>query len=386
MTDDEILEAIHQACRKQTEPARLGRHRVRILATTVGQGPLTRIFRISNGRIVLLRAAKGSYRADVAIALLDAVDRVPADPGDTVHLRPLQVDGFPLDRAAVLHPADEFRSRPELGAITTLAVPAHRSEIRPGESREDFQQVTDGILRLPLSDWSRPPTPRADARILDEWPGGRMYPTEIAYPWPAENQLDRVAREIPAGIRLELTDVRGHRLILTRDWDRTTGTLFPADGTPLPVDIPRLTAWPRLGPIFSGAPLPQPSELIVPGSPEQDVLGITYHTTDCGHADLPFLETLANCEKRITNHILRTPGNWAVFRSRSDAVIQLRHEDHDPPLWLETPYPDKALSRGRHVTRAEATRLLTVLAREDRSPVPDLDDLQTVPWNTGAAE
>ncbi|SDT70504.1 hypothetical protein [Actinoplanes derwentensis] len=407
----EILDAIHRAYRRETEPARLGDHQVRIMSFPLGgHGPMTTIFRIRYGRVTLLRAAKGTYREDVAIALLDAADRVPADPGESVHVLPLEIDGFPLDRVVVLRPVDEFRRHPALNAITTLAAPAHRSEVRPGESRETFEQVTGGVLCLPLGEWSRPAQPRADTRLLDEWPGGQMYPTEATLPWPAATQLTRVANDLPPGVRLELTDVRGHRLVITRSWDRLTGTLFPpsspdspafpvpsaspappfspeslpspgADDS-LPVDVPRLAAWAALAPIFSGDPIPSASELIVPGSPEEDVLEMTYETTDRGHAERPFLTTLESCTKRIQNHILRTPGNWAVFTSRSGAIVQVRNEDHDPPLWLETPYPDEHLSRGHHVTIPEATRILTTLAREDRTPVPDLTNLQTIPWNS----
>ncbi|GAA1602109.1 hypothetical protein [Actinoplanes couchii] len=425
MTDDEMIEALHRAYHRESEPARLGDHQVRIMSFEVGGGLLTTVFRIGDGRLTLLRAAKGTYREDVAIALLDAVDQV-GDPGRQVHTRPLTVDGFPLDRAVVLHPVDAFSRRPELNTITTLAAPAHRGEVRPGESPEAFALVTGGVLNLRLAEWSRSPTPRADTRLLDEWPGGPLDVSDQAHPMSAESQLTGVAQGIPAGVRLELTDVRGHRLVLTRSWDRLTGTLLPAapaspatptapaapaapagpdapgtpatpagpdapatpatpagpDATaaaPLPVDIPRQEVWPLLAPIFAGDPIPH-ANLVVPGSPEEDILEMTYQTADCGHAERPFLATLESCAKRIKNHIVRTPGNWAVFRSRSGATVQLAHEDHDPPLWLETPYPEQNLSRGRHVTVDEATRILTVLCREERSPVPDLADLQTVPW------
>ena len=92
---------------------------------------------------------------------------------------------------------------------------------------------------------------------------------------------------------------------------------------------------------------------------------------------LPVMETLDNCVARLDRQILRAPGNWAVFSSRSGAVIQVKCTD-DGRLWLETPDPATKQSPGRTVTVEEAATLLEILAREDRSAVADLSGTETV--------
>lgn len=55
----------------------------------------------------------------------------------------------------------------------------------------------------------------------------------------------------------------------------------------------------------------------------------------------------------------------------------------EPRLWLETPEPAHHRSRGRYVTRAEASTMIQALARENRVAVDDLGDLETVAWSPG---
>ncbi|GAA4923424.1 hypothetical protein [Actinoplanes utahensis] len=508
MTDDEILDAIRQVQVTDPVAARVGRHDVYLTRIRIGgREPLTTVFRIRDGRLTLLRAANGTYREDVAAALLDATDKAPPLPGGSVHLMPLSVDGFALDRVVLFPPSDGFRRRPDLREVTVRAAAVHRSEIRPGETLKTFEEATGKVMRLPIDDWSRTPQPRADVRLLDDWPGGSMTRTDHPVLRPAEHLVTTVLPRLPRGIHIEATDVRGHHLVLTRDWDRLTGTLTmprtttasdptvpatsvapypPAPSTPripgatskarassdadpsgyagsisdagsssdadpfghtgpfrdagsfsdadpfghtgpfrdagsfsdadsfdqvsafggtydlegpespagsgarhgtvepdaparYPIDLPRVSAWPALRTIFAGDEV-VPELLTVPREPEQDLLEFTYQTVDHGWASIPLPDTLENCVARIRNQIIRTPENWAVFRSRSQAIVQVRCEDHEPPLWLETPYPEADHSLGRHVTLTEAEHLLTILAREDRSAVPELDALTTVPW------
>jgi len=385
MTDDEILEAIRGSHASALVPGRLGGHDVHLSTFRIGgKAPLTTVFRIRDGRLTLLRAADGSYREDLAVALLDAADRAPGRLGDVVHVQPLDLDGLALDRVVVYLPVQAYRGRPELSAATVRVVPAHRSEVRPGESRDEFEETTGKSMRLPVDEWARSPRPRAAVRLLDDWPGGPLARTRRAFPQAAEHVFTRTAPGLARGIRLEATDVRGHRLVVSRTWDRLTGTLIlSTDGTVHPVDIPISAPWATLSPIFSGDPV-DPRALAAPSHPDiaEDLLEFTYETADRGWASVPLPTTLESCLTRLRGQILRTPGNFGVFYSRSGAIVQVRRcPEDEPPLWLETPYPDVGHSLGRHVTVEEAERLITILAREDRSAVPELDDLTTVTWS-----
>jgi hypothetical protein len=347
-------------------PAWIGRHAVLIDTA----GAVTTVHRVLDGQITVLRAAAGSYRDDVARALLD----LPAVSTPTI--RPIAVDlpGLRLDRALVLGP--------EPGTRTVTVVAVHHSEILAGEAQRDFHVAISsrgtGLVRH-LDDWHRHPVPRADARLLDDWPGGMMRRSERFHPWQAERVLTRAAPDGPAGVRVEIRGMDGHVLVLRRSWDRGVGTLTSPDGASTPIDLPRHELWARLGPVLRGE---DPTGLVTvsPGTPETDVLEMRYQTEDRGWASLPRMESLDGCVARLDRHILRTPGNWAVFTSRSDAVIQVECTD-DGLLWLETPDPATNRSLGRLVTVREAAALLETLAREDRSAVAELPGVETVAWD-----
>jgi hypothetical protein len=151
------------------------------------------------------------------------------------------------------------------------------------------------------------------------------------------------------------------------------------DGTPTPVDLPRHDRWTALGPIFAGESL-STRVTALPGTPEANVLEMQYQTQDRGWTSLPLMESLSNCVARLDRRILRTPGNWAAFTSRSDAVIQVKCTS-EGRLWLETPDPVAERSHGRRVTVEEATTQLEIPARKDRSAVAELPGVDTVPWD-----
>ncbi|MEU4421901.1 hypothetical protein AB0F81_14850 [Actinoplanes sp. NPDC024001] len=447
MRDEEIIERIRIDRRHDATPARIGRHDVVVETVRLGAavGELTTVFRVRDGVITLLRAARGTFRADVAATLLDTADRMPGDLGGVVHVAELRADGLALDRAAVFRPSQAFND-PELASLTVAAVPVHRSEVREGETTAAFEETTGKLMRLPVNEWDRQPKPRAHARLLDDWPGGRMRKVKKPGMWPAERLFTEVAPDLGIEVRLEATDVRGHRLVLSRTWDRLTGVLTlasdtekhassaethagdteshassadthangtepyassadthangtephassadtHASGTEIlasgagrraekhPVDVPRLAAWPALEAIFAGREV-RPADLTVAGTPETDVLDVTFQTAARGWAGAPRLDTLADALSLLTTPGLHTPGDWAAFTSRSGTVVQVRCED-DGRLWLESPDARSSRSLGRHVTVDEASRMVTILAREDRSAVAELGGLSTVSW------
>lgn len=103
---------------------------------------MTSVYQIRSGRVVVIRALEGSYREDVAAALLDAVDDLAEanDLGTVVHLRPIDVAGFPLDRAVVLGPTANhcFPDTPALAVRSVQVLPVHSSEVIDGEDSGEF--------------------------------------------------------------------------------------------------------------------------------------------------------------------------------------------------------------------------------------------------------
>ncbi|MFI1995259.1 hypothetical protein [Actinoplanes sp. NPDC020271] len=388
MTDEEIAARIRQERPGAVTTAVIGGHDVLIDTVRRPGGEVTTVHRVRDGRVTVLRAGAGSFREDVARVLLD----VPPVATGTIQPVAVELPGVRLDRALVLGldpVADSSGGRGDARGgpgesgngpeVTVVAV--HRSEIRVGESEKEFHGAISSHgtgLAHRLDNWDRHPVPRADARLLDDWPGGVMRRSQRFHPWQAERMLTAVAPDGPAGVRVEVRSMAGHTLVLERRWDRGTGTLTFPDGATVPVDLPRRELWARLGPLFRG----EPGEpvTVVAGTPEPDVLELRYQTEDRGWASLPRMESVGDCVARLDRQIRRTPGSWAVFTSRSDAVIQVECTD-DGDLWLETPDPATKQSRGRVVTVAEAAGLLEILAREDRSAVDELPGAQTVDWD-----
>ena len=72
-------------------------------------------------------------------------------------------------------------------------------------------------------------------------------------------------------------------------------------------------------------------------------------------------------------------GGWATYATQSGAVVQNVWEA-GPTLWMESPDQTAGLSRGRHVTLAEAEQVITILARQDRVTIGDLGETREIPW------
>ncbi|MGR6317633.1 hypothetical protein Q2K19_04760 [Micromonospora soli] len=106
-----------------------------------------------------------------------------------------------------------------------------------------------------------------------------------------------------------------------------------------------------------------------------DYVDATYeHPT--GHGNRVALEA---AEAVAIAHRLQ-PGtrDFLSCLGRSGGVVQMGWEADR--LWLETPHPETATVTGRHVTLAEAERMITLLATEDRVAVAELGDTVTKPW------
>ncbi len=351
----DIAELLAGPRRRPVTPGRAGRHEVLTQSLTIAGNAMVTVYHVGDGGIVtMLQADRDSYREDLAEILIDAA--LTADPaGTTTALVPI---AFPLDRAAVtpVGAADMFRRFPEVSAITREVLAVHRSEVIDGE--------LPGGTR-PDRVWTREPSPRAAIALLDAWPGGPWH-EGVAIVREASALLTRELPGLPSGVRLRVRDAHGHDLTVERRWDRLVG-----DG----IDLPLFTLADTLGPMFlDGSPPPAP----LPAGPVPGMLEMTYQTGDRGYAALPLLRPLDECTARLEKQILRHAGNWAVFAGRSGAIVQVRRDDENPVLWLETPDPAASVSRGRLVTMEEAVRMLTILAREDRSAVEELGGLETV--------
>ncbi|RFU37339.1 hypothetical protein DZF91_33380 [Actinomadura logoneensis] len=368
-------------------PARIGRHDVLVERGFIG----TFVYRISGGHVLVLHANRG-YREDVAAALLDAVADL-ADAGDlgsTVRLRPIEVPGFPLDRAALLGPGHTafFHDTP-LADRGMQVIPVHRSEAVDGEEYETFWP---GVIGKNLSirhyDWTREPTPRADVRRLDSGVGGpfrrnsRSRRSSRPALLKASTVLEQELPVLPDGVRVSVMDTRGHDLRLHREWDRLRGTLR-LPGEEIDVDIPRLAASDVFGPLFGGAEF-DPALFNRPAESEHMLAMSVNDKERRRHDDTERPASLDEC-LRWLDALAPTDGNHLVFTGRSGGVVQMRWEGPgEPRLWLETPEPAHRHSRGRHVTRDEAASMIEALAREDRVAVDDLGALETVPWNASS--
>jgi hypothetical protein len=379
---DSIEDQIRQSRAAPAEPGRVGHHDILRETIRLPRGDMTSVYQIRGGRVVVVRALEGSYRDDVAAALLDAVDDLAegTDLGPVVHLRPINIAGFPLDRAVVLGPAANrcFPGTPTLTARSVQVLPVHRSEVIDGEEGAGFwfamsAKCLGGIDGL----WARQPRPRAAVRLLDDWPGGPLRRGPSLFSVPARNLMEAYLLELPRGVRALVRDARGYEMVLHREWDRLVGTLAAPDGSPnINVVVPRHLAWEVFSPLFHGGN-PDPAAFApVASTREANLLEMTYSSRDCGHADLPVPQVLDDCLARVRNQITRDAGNFATFTARSGAVVQVLMEA-DGRLWLETPSPATHQVRGRHVTIDEAERMITVLARQDRSAVEELGNLET---------
>jgi hypothetical protein len=382
-----LAELIQEGRLDPAVPARVGRHDVLVESGIGG----TFVYQIRGGRVLVVHANKG-YREDVAAALLDAVDDLAdGDLGSTVRLRPIDVPGFALDRAALLGPGHTaFFTNTPLADRGMQVMPVHRSEAVDGEEYEAFRPGVIGKnLAIRHYKWTREPSPRADVRRLDDgtdgpYHGKRGPRPALARAWMV---LNRNLPALPYGVRLSVADTRGHELRLRREWDRLRGTLR-IPGEPhetVDVDIPRLAAWDVFGPLFGGADF-EPAVLTADRPPEHMLL-MRVNDAERRREDGDDHPTpLEGCLAWL-GALAHTEGNYLVFAGRSDGVVQMRWQGPgEPRLWLEAPEPAHRRSRGRYVTPGEAAAMIEALAREDRVAVDDLGDLETVAWDPAGAE
>ncbi|WP_329250001.1 hypothetical protein OG417_04220 [Actinoallomurus sp. NBC_01490] len=390
MTEDAPLEDLIQEGRlSPSVPARIGRHDVLVEAGPIG----TSVYRIRGERVLTVRGNRG-YREEIVAALLDAVDDLADadDLGSVVRLRPIEVPGFALDRAALLGPGhtDFFKNTP-LADRGMQVIPVHRSEAVDGEECAAFWPGVIGKnLAIRHLDWTREPSPRADVRRLDDGEGG-LYRRRGSRrsPKPGLVKAEIVLKhDLPGlldGVRLSVMDVRGHDLRVHREWDRLRGTLrVPGEAEVVDVDVPRLSAWDVFGPLFAGAAFDAAALAAASASPPEDMLEM--RVNDEGRRRYDSEAHPASLEECLEwlRALCPTNGNFLVFCGKSGGCLQMmwqsESESQEPRLWLETPELEHRRSRGRHVTLDEAERMITVLAREDRVAVDDLGDLEHVPF------
>ncbi|MET7396539.1 hypothetical protein ABZS66_23965 [Dactylosporangium sp. NPDC005572] len=345
----------------------------------IGPGDVTSVYEVRAGLVTVLLANKYSYREDVAVALLDAAEQVAhvASPGAAVYVQPIEVPGCPLDRAVVLGPGGHrlLNETPELARRTIGVFALHRSEFVEDEGGAAFWSAIDNrSLRVPIAEWHRAPKPRADVRLLDDWPGGPMRRLRRPTPWSAELLMTQYVPDLARGVRLSVRDVRGFELVLERRWDRIVGTVTaPHRAATVDVDIARIRAWDTLRSLFHGeaVDLTMLGMATAEEPPETNMLELTYSTADRGYASLPRLCPLDECIARLSAHITRTAGNAAVFTSRAGVAVSIRCEEGQR-LWLEVLDPARPPSHGRHVTLEEAAHLLRLLAQQERGGIEQL--------------
>jgi hypothetical protein len=390
MTEDTPLEDLIREGRIGTfAPARIGGHDVLVETDPIG----TSVYQIRGERVLTLRGNRG-YREEIVAALLDAVDDLADadDLGSIVRLRPIEVPGFALDRAALLGPGhtDFFKNSP-LADRGMQVIPVHRSEAVDGEEYATFWPGVIGRnLAIRQLDWTREPSPRADVRRLDDGEGG-LYRRKGSRRSPKAGTVTAkmvLKHDLPGlldGVRLSAMDVRGHDLRVHREWDRLRGTLhLPGGSEVVDVDIPRLSALPVFGPLFGGADFDAAALAAASASPPEDMLEMRVNDEGRRRYDSEAHPTsLEECLEWL-RALCPHDGNFLVFCGRSGGCVQMmwqsKPESQEPRLWLETPELEHRRSRGRHVTLDEAERMITVLAREDRVAVDDLGDLEHVPF------
>lgn len=194
-----------------------------------------------------------------------------------------------------------------------------------------------------------------EVELLTAWSGvhaprgGRQSAVRLAalhLPWmPAAARLRLSAGSLAVTVRRE-----GDALIGEYD-DRRPATVGRYDGMAL------------LGRPWTTTPGPA------------DFLEANYeHST--GHGNAVALEAAEAVA--IAHRLQPHTRDFLSCLGRSGGVVQMCWKADR--LWLETPHPESATATGRHVTLAEAERMITILATEDRVAVAELGETVTGPW------
>ncbi|MEU8798076.1 hypothetical protein [Spirillospora sp. NPDC048819] len=398
MTLDLIALAKERRAPLDWESKRVGRHDL-----LVEGGVGTFVYRFRDDRVLVIACNRG-YREDVVEALLDAVvDLVDGELGDTVHVRPIDVPGFALDRAVLLGPGQSpfwEKRDPELRECGLQVVPAYRGEVADGEPAERFRRAVTGKgLPFRAGHWDRDPVPRALVTRSSGPQRGVVVPKGRDMIMSAETVLDNYGPRLPDGIEILLRDVRDRELRLRRDWDRFEGTL--ADGTSeLEVSVPVDRLWESLGPLFHGE---DTGAAALVAEPDVSAPMLMMRAHDRDRSDTVPSPVLLDGALRWVRHLKPVDGYFLTFIGRSEGTVQMMWQggpEMKPPetfpenyreraaelrrdgprLWLETPYPEKRELHGRFVTMEEAERMVTILAVEDRVAVDELGDLEIDTW------
>ncbi|MGA4726348.1 DUF6891 domain-containing protein [Micromonospora taraxaci] len=200
-----------------------------------------------------------------------------------------------------------------------------------------------------------------DVKLLDRWTGA-YAPTGGR--WSAARLVGLHLPWLPAGVRLRLgygdavVVVRREGPVLVGEQDRRELTVDRRHGMDL---VRQLTGRPVRA---------------VDAPPPPDFLDATYQYRDDVQKDVPLEAAEACLLLRAMRPLSR---DFLSAFGRSGGCVQVAWERDG--LWLEELDVARATSTGRIATVAEAERMLTVLATEDRIPLDELGgDLVTKRW------
>jgi hypothetical protein len=259
-------------------------------------------------------------------------------------------------------------------------------------------------------DWDESPGQRISVRM--RW-GRRRYGRMAAWPsGPGRSEIDvevvqgefrlparlpdTVLQDVelpwlPTGVTVRLS-AGGHSVVLHREFDR----LVAADGRSagrfhglslLAVTGGAALSSPSPGPAASssqGLPATSSGPGLLAGAGitappvEADLLDVTFQAMPSGPQQ-PAGRPMTSAEAiEVLRRLPTRTDSWLSALGRSDGCVQMRWESGR--LWLETPDPDAGASAGKHATLAEAERMLTVLATEDRVAIGELPEVITLAW------
>ncbi|WP_017571798.1 DUF6891 domain-containing protein [Nocardiopsis halotolerans] len=247
----------------------------------------------------------------------------------------------------------------------------------------DWDGDPDGDLRVRM-DWKRRrlgrgaavPGPAADGEPMVH--AAFRHPGFFELPeWMTRYQGSVSVRELsrmvlpwlPAVCTAVLSIGLGRTIVVERDFD-----LLRVEGKPA---LPREHVEEPLSRWVVGGVWPE-EEARSAGTGLLDV-----HYADFAEQGFESLDYPCAMETAEARHLVYqlTPNNgtFAAFRAPGDEVIQMLWE-HGPRLWMESPSVAEGVSRGRHVTLAEAEEMVRVLADEGRVALADLGGLRVVRW------
>ncbi|GIE36976.1 hypothetical protein Ait01nite_100210 [Actinoplanes italicus] len=281
------------------------------------------------------------------------------------------------------------------------------SAVRAEGLRVDWDESPDQRISVRMR-WAR----RRHGRMAacPSGPGGAEIGVEVV---EGEHRLpprlpDTVLRDVelpwlPAGVSVRLSG-GGRSVVVHREFDRLvaadgrsagrfdglsllTGTENPSRSRgPGPLGgVQAASRSPGPGPLggvqaASRSPGPGPlgGAQAAALSPEPDLLDVTFQAMPTG-ARQPLGRPMTSAEAiDVLRRLPTRTDSWLSALGRSGGCVQMRWENGR--LWLETPDPAVSASVGKHATLAEAERMLTVLATEDRVAISELPEVITLAW------